>query len=622
VAQPAAQQPFEAGAAALDASNWREAADQFANAVALDPNFEVAQYYLGLSLFRLDDWTGAEEALQKAIALREERAGSRLALANAFLGEGRWQEAAAAVKQEVALQAPATRAEAMYVLGLAYKAGGDVQGALRQFAAALEEDPNFVDVRFDLGELWNSQRQYRQALDEFLKAQELIENWKEDLRSALATLVEGKRKADITEEMVEERYRSMDRFVNKKGMWPEVNKALGDASRQLGEYEDARNHFRDALKRSQNGNPHDTDALTRIGTSYAEQAAAQISQGAIFRPGHYLKAAEEQFQRVLDVDPGYAPALEGIGLAYLTDARIHRESLTAAPAGHTVRDAEEMLLLALQADPDYVPAKLSLGEVYLFDNRAEEALKEFEEAFGLAQKVGEPASAATAQTDISKAKAVLGDAEGARQAAESVLAENPQSLDARVAYARSLYLLGRYDDAAKEAAKALDISSQDLEARILLGDIFYAQEFWAVATSTYQQALDLIKESVSQEATKQRADLYRKMGDSSLARGDYSTALTFLNKSLVDDPSNYQAERTLAKTYWANREYAAAKKALKIAALLSPSSAEEADALVEMGALLEATGDLHEAYLNYTNAFSLDPTNTKAQEALNRLGPK
>jgi len=98
--------------------------------------------------------------------------------------------------------------------------------------------------------------------------------------------------------------------------------------------------------------------------------------------------------------------------------------------------------------------------------------------------------------------------------------------------------------------------------------------------------------------------------------------LTFLNKSLVDDPSNYQAERTLAKTYWANREYAAAKKALKIAALLSPSSAEEADALVEMGALLEATGDLHEAYLNYTNAFSLDPTNTKAQEALNRLGPK
>lgn len=617
--QQGPQQAFEAGSAALEAEDWGSAVNEFKAAVGMDPNFEVAHYYLGLSLYRLGDWPGAEAALQRAISLKEERAGSRVALANALLAQGRWQEAAEAVEAEMGLQAPATRAEAMYVLGLVYVAGGDSWRAARELDAALEEVPNFVDVHFALGKLHYSEGEYGAALRGFLRCRELIEDWKEDLRSALAKLVEGRRKPEITEEMVQEKYKFVERFVNERGLWPEVNKALGDTSQGLGEYEEARNYYRDALKRTQNGNPHDTDALTRIGRAYINQAMDFVAEGFIFKPGKYLEAAVTQFERVLDVDPGYAPAHESIGLTYLTEARIYREAVTAAVSPHTAQEAASEFQLALEADPDYLPARINLGEAYLFDKRAQEALKEFETALELAQERGDVKSQAKAETGIAKARTVLGDLDAARRAAEAALKDDPRSPDAFLAYGRVLYLLGLYEQAAQETAKALDPAGRNLEARILLGDVFYAESFWGAATSQYEQAIAQIKESGSREAARQRGELYRKMGECYFAQGDPSMAVTYLNKGLADDPSNYQAERSLAKAYWALRKYYAAQKALEIAASLSPSPAEEADAYFEMGAILEATGDPHEAYLRYSAAVRLDPTNVKAREALDRL---
>lgn len=614
-----AQKAFEAGSAALDAKDWKEAKAQFASATQTDPNFEVAYYYLGLSLYHLKDWAGAEAALQKAISLKEERAGSRVALANALLAQGRWEEAEKAVETEVGMDVPATRAEAMYVLGLAYIAGGDSWRALRELSAALEEEPNFIDVHFAVAKLHSSEEKWGAALEELLACKTLIEDWKEELRSALAKSVEGKRKPDVTEEMVQQKYGFVEGFVNKQGMWPEVNKALGDVSQQVGEYEDARNYYRAALKRTQNGNPNDTDALTRIGTAYINQAMSFAGEGFVFKPGRYLEAAAKQFDKVLDVDPGYAPAYQGIGLAYLTEARLYSESATAAISPHSVQEAVEQFQLAIQADPDYLLARLNLAEACFLDRRPEDALKEFETALELAQEKKDVKSQATAETGIAKAKAALGDLDAARQAAESAVSLDPSSPDAYLAHGRALYLSGLYKEASEETQKVLQLAAHNAQARVLLGDIYRAEGLSGAATTEYEAALALIGESASQEAAKQRGDLYHKIAECSLAEGDPSSAVTYLNKGLAEDPSDYQAERSLAKAYWALRQYAAAQKALDIAVSLSPSPAEEADAYFEMGAILEASGDAHEAFLRYSTALRVDPTNAKAREAVERL---
>jgi tetratricopeptide (TPR) repeat protein len=349
------------------------------------------------------------------------------------------------------------------------------------------------------------------------------------------------------------------------------------------------------------------------------QALSLASQGLIFKPAKYLEAAAKQFDKVLDVDPGYSPAFEGLGLAYLTEARIYRESVTAAVSPHSVQEAIKEFLLALEADPNYLPARLNLGEAYIFNNQADAALEEFNSALELAQKTGDAKDMAKVQTGIAKSKMELGDLEAARQAAETALKDDPNSSDAHEAYGRALFLSGSYQQAAEETLKAIDLSSKNLEARILLGDVFYAESFWAAASSEYEQAIALIKESASKESSKQRGELYRKIGECYFAQGDSSSAVTFLDKGLADDPSNYQAERSLAKAYWALREYSAAQKALEIAITISPSPAEEADAHFEMGTILEAAGDQHEAFLSYTAALESDPTNSKAKEALERL---
>lgn len=613
------EQAFQAGVVAMEGADWRGAADAFGEAAKLDPNLEVGQYYLGLSLYHLKDWSGAEAALERAISLKESRAGSRLALAKALLSEGKWQEAEADLKQEISLEAPATQAEATYVLGLAYAAGDDSWNALREFTEALQDEPNFIDVYFAEGDLYYSQGRYRDAMTAYLKCKALIEAWREDLRSALAKLVEGHRKADTTEEKVQQKYDFVERFVHERAGWPKVSKVLGDTSLKLGEYEDARNYYRHALNRTKDGNPNDTDALTRIGNAYLTQAMSFVAEGFVFKPGKYLEAAVTQFQRVLDVDPSYAQAYEGIGLAYLRGAQIYRAAMTTATAPHTVQEAVEQLQLALEADPKYLPARIDLGNAYLFDKRNQEALKEFETALTTATEQGDGESIAEAQTGIAKAKAALGDPEAARAAAESAVKSDPLFADAYVEYGRALFLLGRHEEAAQQTQKAVELAPGNLSAHILLGDIYYEQAFWGGAVSQYEQALALARQSVSEEAARKQGELQRKTGECYLGQGDSETAVTYFNKALAGNASDYQAERDLGRAYWTLRQYPAARKALEIAASLAPSLPEEADAYFEMGALLEATGDVHEAYLNYSTAARLDPTNQKAQEAMERL---
>ncbi len=144
-----AESKHDLGMILMELGKVTEAADQFTEAVKLDPDYAAAHNELGLALEQAGRANEAIGQYEQAIELRPDLAGAHYNLGNAFV---RAHKLDAAIPQyQEALRLQPDRPESYCDLGDLLLAFGRVREAIAQYEQALRIDPHYAEAHSRLG---------------------------------------------------------------------------------------------------------------------------------------------------------------------------------------------------------------------------------------------------------------------------------------------------------------------------------------------------------------------------------------------------------------------------------------------------------------------------------------
>lgn len=113
--------------------------------------------------------------------------------------------------------------------------------------------------------------------------------------------------------------------------------------------------------------PHSSETDGKQGIASAEgEAARRLKLGINFFQNQKFKEAEDEFVRVVSLQPANAVAHNNLGLVFKAEGR--------------VADAEAQYLMALQINPKYPEALNNLGLLYDQQGRVQEAIQQYHKA--------------------------------------------------------------------------------------------------------------------------------------------------------------------------------------------------------------------------------------------------
>jgi tetratricopeptide (TPR) repeat protein len=182
--RPAAESYFNIGLASYYLKNYREAAENFRQAIRLDPyNAADAHYALGL-VYR--DWGRPEEEVQaykQAIKLKPDYASAYERLGSRYLKSRKFPEAIETYKQLVALK-PGD-ANVPNNMGEAYLGMNLLSDAVAAFRHAIQLKPDFGKAYYNLGRSLLAMGNRDGALEQYNILQNLDQDWADRLNSLI-----------------------------------------------------------------------------------------------------------------------------------------------------------------------------------------------------------------------------------------------------------------------------------------------------------------------------------------------------------------------------------------------------------------------------------------------------
>ena len=178
--RPSAESYFNIGLASYYLKNYRDAAENYRQAIRLDPyNAADAHYALGL-VYR--DWGRPEEEIQaykQAIKLKPDYASAYERLGSRYLKSRKYPEAVEAFKQLVALK-PGD-ANVPNNMGEAYLGMNLMSDAVASFRQAIQLKPDIGKAYYNLGRSLLAMGNRDGALEQYNIMQNLDEDWAEKL---------------------------------------------------------------------------------------------------------------------------------------------------------------------------------------------------------------------------------------------------------------------------------------------------------------------------------------------------------------------------------------------------------------------------------------------------------
>ena len=144
----------EEAAELLNEERYFEALAALKDALLVDPRNGYAFFFTGVALFECGQIEGARDAYQACIRVSPKHLGARVALSHVLRKLGAHREAIKA--GTAALEQAPGEGDALYAVGMAYYARGDLGAAERYLAAFLQADPEFevkVEVEAILGRI-------------------------------------------------------------------------------------------------------------------------------------------------------------------------------------------------------------------------------------------------------------------------------------------------------------------------------------------------------------------------------------------------------------------------------------------------------------------------------------
>ncbi len=613
-AEPAINQHFIEGVRLVKDGMYQEAVTELQAATGEDPELEPAWHYLGVAQFHLGNLQEAVAALQRAIEIAPNRPETRLYIGRIYEQLGAYDEAVAMYEEELRLRIGRSPADAYNALARGYHLSGRYRQAIDAAYQATLRDPNYVEAIYNWGRAEDARGNHDTAIRRFEQAKQILSDWT-DLQTRLQRLTDELRSdPEITEERVTQEYGRAEEFAIELGLWPALNKALGQAAIHAAKYAIARNSFRAALDPAQFGNPDDPEASTLIGIAYYHDARdLLLKEDLLFMPIQVLSAASKALEAALEKRPEYAPAHNALGEVYLLQAETFVSDPGRKIVSHTFAEAEQKFQRALQIDPQYVDAMANLAKAYSGQQRYQEGAQQLNAALSLAP------DRADLHAQLARAYVGLEDFERAKEEATAAIQLDKKQVTAYNAAGLAAYYAGDLGEAVGNFRRAVDLDPTQHESHTNLGLAYFQMRSWNRARDEFKAALKYLPEAVITNTAIQRSYLLYLVGLTYSNIRLHDEAVASLNEALAIDPTYFEALRQLARDYASLADFRAAERALRRALQQSPGPIEDADVLSQLGLVYETAGQPHEALAAYSEAITKDPNNAAAQKGFARL---
>jgi len=539
--------------------DYARAALQFQNAIQVMPRDAEAQYQLGLAELAAGQIMSAVNTLRKATELNPGHAGAQVKLAEIMALSG--------IKEVVR------------------EGQHRVQDVLRNSPGNIEALDTLALSEIQLGQLQDAQAHLEEALREAPQSIASV--------VALAKLYLSKRDLPAAEEVLKKAVQSAPQL-------PEAATALGQMYILTGKWNAAEGQFRAALKI----NPKFAlamvgDAMTEIGMGHkdrAEDAYRKLSTAPekqyrhlyaayLFQEGKHDSAIKE-LERLARQDPGDREARTRLIAAYVL---VNRS-----------QDAEKILAAALKSNSNDLDALLQRSQISIRAGKSKEAEAD------LAQVLHYQPDSARCHYLLANVYRARGNSIREQHELGEAIRFDPRFLAARIELAQSLIVA----NSAKNALGILD-NAPDNQKRVLG---FIIQRNWALLALDEQAE---VRKWVNQGlALVHSPDLLMQDSILKLKQRDYAGARVDAGEVLQKDPEDVRALRVIAASYVAQKQPAAAVKALQDHASKHPKSAAAQQFL---GEWLMANGDRAQARAAFLAAKTANPNSSVTDMALARL---
>lgn len=352
-----------------------EAIAHFEKALAVLPEYEMAQYNYACALLDRSDIPGAIDRFERAVRIEPNFGKARYNLGTTLLKQGRLEEAIVHLRSAVTILPKDARAHNN--LASAYLQNNQYRAAVRHYEIALDIDPNRASAWNNLGRALLQLGCVDEAITPLRRAEELLPD-DPLVRSNLGEALE--RAGRLPEAIVQ--YEKL--LVLQPGTaGDEID--LGRLLVENGRAADAIPHLLNALELS----PGDADAYDNLGgallqTGQVAEAVVQYRKAIEAQPAHAaahnhlgfvlartgaVDEAIAEFEQAVAMQPDYADAHRNLG-----DTLAGRGRLDDA-AGHLAR--------AVELQPNDGAAHSSLGGVCRRQGRLPDAIAHYEAALQL-----------------------------------------------------------------------------------------------------------------------------------------------------------------------------------------------------------------------------------------------
>ncbi len=474
--------------------------------------------------------------------------------------------------------------------GDTFAAAGKLPEAVIEYRNAIQRDPRAGDVRLKLAEIYVQQGDRTKALDEFVRAADVLPDASVQLKAGSILLIAGR--------FDDAKYRAERALADDpKNVGAQI--LLANALAGLRDLDGAVSELQQAIQLQPDRS-----------ATYSNLGALELGRGR-------REDAERAFARAVELDPRSAAAHLGLaGFYWATSQWI---------------SAETELLEALRLEPDNALAHRATATFYLLTNRSDRAeshlrrnleltkstdaavaLADYyvsQNKHGAAREVLQPLTedsraAAIASTRLAVLDQVEGRGADARKRIDSALSADPTQLSALMVKSGFLLADGKLEDAALIAKNAISAHPDSSAAYSALGRAEAARKNATAAASAYREAIRLNPLALDAKLALARLEL---------ASGRAESSATLAQEALSTQPQNADARLLLVRALIARGDTVRAETELGTLARRYPNSAAVS---IQQGLLYARKHKIPEARRQFERALRLQPTSLEATGGL------
>jgi len=604
---------------------FKEAAIEYRNAIQQDPRFGEARFKLAETNAKLGDLKGAYGEYIRAADLLPSDINAQVKAAQMLLLARQFEDSK--TRAEKALAIDANNVDALIVKGNALAGLKNLDAAVADVEAAIQQDPARVTSYANLGRLEAARGNQDAAENSFKKAVEA------DPKSVPARL--GLANFYWMAKRLDEAERELKAALALEPKNVAANKALAIFYVGANRAAEAEPFLKTAAEVSPDGSARFALADYYIATRRGGEAKKLLEDLSNSDPNYFARAkvrlaslavqagdrpgAAKLIDEVLEKHPTDVDALVAKSDLLLGDGK--RDDALAAAKGAVVANArnpraqyqlgkvyvarEEWAEAvtpfdeAVKLQPTFMTARVALARTFLAQRKADDALSQLTEVLKAVPQHGE------AQMLFARALMTKGDAGGAEPRMRQLAASFPKSAGVQSQLGQVYMMKGDMTAARAAFDRALALDSNNMEAVAGLTSLDVAAKNVAPAKARIESRIAGNPKNVRLQMLAAR--FYA-------GTGDMAASEAALRKVLDIDPSHFEVYGALGQLYAAQRRLDDARREFEKLAQARPQSAVASYTLI--GIIDQLQNKTADARASYEKVISLD---SRAAVAANNL---